>query len=221
MPIHDSPEPESPHVDTRMFEFVERRREEQARARRQRIQIVAIVALGLVGIILAVSNAILVSRLVARPLTPPVATPPLARSAAPVTPVEREPAARVAKSARVSDEPRERATPRLAEEPSTPEPSRGDEPVTREPSSDERPSLPDRVARATPRPAPASVRPPAPRESLSTAVETDPALRTARWMIHTYGPLDAEGKALAAARFYTGQEGAFWRRVVAHVRAER
>src|SRR5262245_41035452 len=91
MPIPDPFEPESPHIDTRMFEFVERRREEQARARRQRIQLVAIVALGLIGIVLTVSNAILVSRLIARPVTPPAVAPPPVRSAAPVTPVEREP----------------------------------------------------------------------------------------------------------------------------------
>ena len=60
-----------------------------------------------------------------------------------------------------------------------------------------------------------------PRESASLAVDVDPALRTARWMLHTYGPLDAEAKALAAAQFYSGDEGEFWRRVVAHVRAER
>ena len=75
---------------------------------------------------------------------------------------------------------------------------------------------PARVA-AVPDPA----RPSAAREALSTAVEMDPALRTARWMIRTYGPLDAEGKALAAAEFYTGEEGEFWRRVVAHVRTVR
>jgi len=40
-------------------------------------------------------------------------------------------------------------------------------------------------------------------------------------MIRTYGPLDAETKALAAAEFYTGDEGDFWHRVVSHVRAVR
>jgi hypothetical protein len=40
-------------------------------------------------------------------------------------------------------------------------------------------------------------------------------------MIHAYGPLEAEGKALGAAEFYTGEEGAFWRRVVGYVRTER
>ena len=40
-------------------------------------------------------------------------------------------------------------------------------------------------------------------------------------MLHAYGPLEAEGKALAAAEFYTGDDGVFWRRVVGYVRAER
>ena len=92
----------------------------------------------------------------------------------------------------------------------------------------ERPALPERStlsrrsARASQSPA-LSERPrpsPAP-ESLSPAADVDPALRTARWMIHAYGPLEAEGKALSAAEFYTGDDSAFWRRVVGYVRAER
>jgi hypothetical protein len=90
------------------------------------------------------------------------------------------------------------------------------------PPAGEPPALPARPARVASRSAPAqAARPGAPPESLSAGVETDPAVRTARWMIRTYGPLDAETKALAAAQFYTGEEGEFWRRVVAHVRAER
>jgi len=198
MAIPDLPEPESPHLDTRMLEFVERRREEQALKRRQRIQLVAIVALGLVGILLTVSNAVLVSRLVAGPVTPPVVAPPPVRSAAPAPPAPESESGSPSAAVR-SEPPAEPALP-----------------------ADDRPALPDRAARATARPAPPeSTRPRVAQESLSTAVETDPALRTARWMVHTYGALDAETKALAAAQFYTGEEGEFWRRVVAHVRAER
>lgn len=246
MPIPDWNEPDAPQTDTRMFEFVERRREEQARARRQRIQLVAIAALGLIGIVLTVSNAVLVSRLIARPVTPPAVLPPPARSAAPV---EREPAAgvssesalaataeptrpapapsRATKSSRVAaaTAPRDTSPPRAdAEREPAARESVTNEAMPREtvPPPDERPSLPERPTRTPARPAPlTSERVPAAREGLSTAVETDPALRTARWMIHTYGPLDAEGKALAASQFYTGEEGSFWRRVVAHVRAER
>ncbi len=217
MPIPDLPEPESPHADTRMLEFVERRREEQARARRQRIQIIAIIALGLIGIVLTVSNAVLVSRLVAPPVTPPIVAPPPVRSAAP--PVKQ------GESAEPSAEPEASSAsptsrPPAGDAPAAPAISAVEPPAA---ARDEPPALPERVTRPARRAAsaPESARPSAVRETLSSAVETDPALRTARWMIHTYGPLDAEGKALAAAEFYTGEEGDFWRRVVAHVRAER
>ena len=80
MPIPEHIEPE-PQVDTRMLEFVQRRREEQAVARRQRVQAIAITALGIIGIILTVSNAVLVSRLVARPVMSPPVVPAPVRSA--------------------------------------------------------------------------------------------------------------------------------------------
>jgi hypothetical protein len=241
MPISDLPDPESPHADTRMLEFVERRREEQARARRERIQIIAIIALGLIGIVLTVSNAVLVSRLVATPVTPPVVVPPPVRSAVPT----REPAEPPAPSAAA---PPKRTIPaKTARRGSTPSPqpsasassapsqgSEADAPAARPSESaapaasalppaavrEEPPALPERVTRS-PRHAVVPDQSPPSAETLASAVEMDPALRTARWMIRTYGPLDAEGKALAAAEFYSGEEGEFWRRVVAHVRAER
>jgi len=224
MPIPELPDYESSH-DTRMLEFVARRRE-QAQARRQRIQLIAIIALGLIGVVLTVSNAVLVSRLMARPVTPPVVLPPRVRSAPPSTSQAEtgdasSPAAGVSSESRTAA-PAPPARPRpsspvTAETPAVPPSAESSRPASAEP-----PALPERTARATPRAAvPESARPSAPRESLSPAVEVDPAIRTARWMIRTYGPLDAEGKALAAAEFYTGDEGAFWRRVVTHVRAER
>jgi len=217
MPIPDLPEPESPRMDTRMLDFVERRREEQALKRRQRIQLVAIVALGLVGIVLTVSNAVLVSRLVARPVTPPVVAPPPVRTAAPTPAPESESSS---PAAGVRSEPL--APPRAAIAPVPARVSSKPAPAEPAPAADDRPALPDRAARAAARLAPPeSTRPVIAHDSLSTAVETDPALRTARWMVHTYGALDAETKALAAAQFYTGEEGEFWRRVVAHVRGER
>jgi hypothetical protein len=243
MPIRDLPDPDAPEVDTRMLEFVARRREEHAQARRQRIQLIAIIALGLIGVVLTVSNAVLVSRLVARPATPPLVLPPRVRSAPPSTSAAEtgdagSPAAAVPSESRaaasapsnISTGPRANAAP-AARPPARPRPSSpvmAETPAVPPPAesvpaaSAEPPALPERTARTTSRaPMPESVRPSAPRESLSPAVEVDPAMRTARWMIRTYGPLDAEGKALAAAEFYTGDEGAFWRRVVAHVRAER
>jgi len=243
MPIRDLPDPESPQVDTRMLEFVARRRGEQAQARRQRIQLIAIIALGLIGVVLTVSNAVLVSRLIARPVTPPAVLPPRLRSA-PTSTSEVDsgdagsPAAGVpseSRTARPSPSSTPAAPPRAAATPAarTPARPRPSSPVMAEPpaapapaesaapAGPEPPALPERTSRAMSRAAvPDIVRPSVPRESLSPA-EVDPAVRTARWMIRTYGPLDAEGKALAAAEFYTGDEGAFWRRVVAHVRAER
>jgi len=227
MPIPELPDYESSH-DTRVLEFVARRREEQAHARRQRIQLIAIIALGLIGVVLTVSNAVLVSRLVARPVTPPVVLPPRVRSAPPAssqaeTGEASSPAAGVSSESRTAAPPPARprpSSPVTAQTPAVPPSAESSPPASAEP-----PALPERTertARATPRATvPESARPSAPRESLSPAVEVDPAIRTARWMIRTYGPLDAEGKALAAAEFYTGDEGAFWRRVVTHVRAER
>ena len=178
MPLPEPTEPESPQMDTRMVEFLERRRAEQAQARRQRVQLVAILALGLIAIGLTVSNAVLVSRLVAR--SAPPAGPTAPRASAPLEPPV--PVARALESPAASPAP---------------------VPVT--------PALP-------PRPAPAPG-PPAPAAPL--AAEGDPAQRTARWLVQAYGPLDAEGRALAAAEFYEGAERQFWRRVAAQVRRAR
>src|SRR5438128_1448994 len=98
MPIPEDIEPE-PQVDTRMLEFVQRRREEQAAARRQRVQAIAITALGIIGIILTVSNAVLVSRLVARPATPPTVIPPPVRPAPSAAREESPPATQAAPAA--------------------------------------------------------------------------------------------------------------------------
>jgi hypothetical protein len=268
-------------MDLRMLEFVERRRAEQARARRQRIQFVAIVGLGSIGIILAVANVMLVSRLVARPLSVPTGPSPVRSSSArapmapPATPATESaaPATEASTQPKASpsagpSEPMRAAPPTdvakpsssVARQPSST--SREPSSIARQPSSavrqpssvarqsssvasqssssarqpgrgddDEPPALPERSPRATSAngrvenaPAPeVRERPPlnVARESASMAVEADPAVRTARWMLQTYGPLDAEARALAAAEFYTGDEGDFWRRVVRHVRAER
>jgi hypothetical protein len=58
-------------------------------------------------------------------------------------------------------------------------------------------------------------------EALERAGEpasTDPAQRTARWLVDTYGRLEAENRAAVVAEFYTGEQAAFWRRVLANVR---
>jgi hypothetical protein len=252
MRMRNLPEPESPPIDTRMLEFVERRREEQARARRQRIQLIAIVALGVISIVLTISNALLVKRLLARPAMPPVVNAPAARSAAPAQPAEPSEAG---DSAARAPEPEAPWRPRVSasapavpaaptsrnETPAsrhdappiaratTPGDTRADERAAREgpgavdraPSiAPEPPALPERATGGS-RGAGVSerARAGASRDTLAS-VDTDPALRTARWMIQTHGRLDAETKALAAAQFYSGSEGAFWRRVVRYVRAE-
>jgi len=48
--------------------------------------------------------------------------------------------------------------------------------------------------------------------------ESDPARRTASWLIQTYGRLEAENRALIVAEFYSGERRAFWQRVLADVR---
>ena len=268
MRMRNLPEPESPPIDTRMLEFVERRREEQARARRQRIQLIAIIALGVISIVLTISNALLVKRLLARPAVPPVVNAPAARSAAPAQPAEpneagdstawapepetpepprsaapgspatRTPASRPRVSTSVPAVPtptsrnetpasRQDAPPTARE--TTPADTRADERAAREspvavdraPSiTPEPPALPERATGGS-RGAGVSERARAGASGDTLAsVDTDPARRTARWMIQTHGRLDAETKALAAAQFYSGSEGAFWRRVVRYVRAE-
>jgi hypothetical protein len=48
--------------------------------------------------------------------------------------------------------------------------------------------------------------------------DSDPARRTASWLVRTYGRLEAENRALIVAEFYSGERHAFWQRVLADVR---
>jgi len=48
--------------------------------------------------------------------------------------------------------------------------------------------------------------------------DSDPARRTASWLVRTYGRLEAENRALIVAEFYSGERRAFWQRVLADVR---
>jgi hypothetical protein len=50
------------------------------------------------------------------------------------------------------------------------------------------------------------------------AAASDPAQRTAIWLVHTYGRLEAENRALRVAEFYAGESRAFWQRVATDVR---
>jgi hypothetical protein len=48
--------------------------------------------------------------------------------------------------------------------------------------------------------------------------DSDPARRTASWLVQTYGRLEAENRALTVAEFYSGERRAFWQRVLTDVR---
>ena len=48
--------------------------------------------------------------------------------------------------------------------------------------------------------------------------DSDPARRTAGWLVQTYGRLEAENRARIVAEFYSGEQRAFWQRVLADVR---
>jgi len=48
--------------------------------------------------------------------------------------------------------------------------------------------------------------------------DSDPARRTASWLVRTYGRLEAENRALIVAEFYSGERYAFWQRVLADMR---
>lgn len=64
---------------------------------------------------------------------------------------------------------------------------------------------------------------PAPRPAIPevpATVETDSAQRTARWLVQTHGRLEAENRAAKVAEFYSGEQGAFWKRVLLNVRQE-
>jgi hypothetical protein len=48
--------------------------------------------------------------------------------------------------------------------------------------------------------------------------DSDPARRTANWLVRTHGRLEAENRALTVAEFYSGERRAFWQRVLTDVR---
>jgi cytoskeletal protein RodZ len=199
--IPDDVGPDTAQADGKLIEFIERRREEQARNRRQRLQLIVIACLGVIGLLLTVSNAVLVSRLLARRSVPP-ATAPLSpvRGAtlvtATVTPPE--PVA----------EPAASPPPESVAEPAA---SRPREPVAEAAASPPAPSE-ERVERTAPQQRTA-VLPRSPTPTLTVTSETDSARRTARWLVEMYGPLEAKRRALAAAQFYSGEDSLFWRRV--------
>lgn len=61
-----------------------------------------------------------------------------------------------------------------------------------------------------------AISPPGP--ALEPQTDPDPARRTASWLVQNYGRLEAENRALVVAEFYSGEQRAFWQRVVTEVR---
>lgn len=204
-----------------LLEFLDERRQRQAQQRRQRALAIATGALSVIAAILAVSNLILLRQIAGPQPVRVVASPPDSPpSAAP--PTSTRPAARHAPApppsaaASAPDEPSPPALP--------PAPARRDSsapaaapptPRSAQPRSEPEPSLP---SPSFPASAPSGV-----VDGRPLPVETeepDPARRTARWLVQTYGRLDAESRAARVVDFYSGQERAFWRRVLAAVRSE-
>ena len=226
MPIPEDVGPSAPQADSRLIAYVERRREEEARVRRQRWQLIAIACLGGIVVILTVSNAVLLSRLLARPPVPPVVA--LAPVTAPARPSAPAPASAPApEGPSPTAPPADAPAPPAAAIPPAAAPTADTASLT--PPSEGPLVLPEprtpQAARTTRSPVatrpPATALPSSSADPAALAGDTDPARRTARWLVDTYGPLEAEGRALTVAEFYTGADREFWRRVAHHVRADR
>jgi predicted lipid-binding transport protein (Tim44 family) len=193
MPISDRDEPEAPQAGADLIEFLDQRRQRQAQQGRQRVLVGVTVALSMVTVMLALSNVMLLKR-IAFPPAPRIVAPapatPLSAPGTPATPPPAPPRSAQGPPANPAPGPRQPAAPADA-----PAPSPGD---------------------ASPPPQPMNL----PMPSTTPAEEADPARRTARWLVQTYGRLDAETRAARVAEFYSGEERAFWRRVLAGVQSE-
>lgn len=190
MPVPDHDERKGSQADAGLLEYIDRRRLHQVRERRQRTLMRTTVALGLLAAILAVSNVILLNRLNA-----PSEAPPPAGVASATLATTPEPAGPAAPPAVQAPEP-------VAIAPQAAAPA--------SPST----SAPAGSAESAPTPGPA-VRAPMPATALE---EDDSALRTARWLVQTHGRIEAEERVAKVAEFYTGEQGAFWQRVLLNVR---
>jgi outer membrane biosynthesis protein TonB len=209
MPITERDEPEESRADAAgLLEYIDRRRLHQARQRRQRLLIAAIATLGLVAAMLAVSNMILLKRLSTRAQTPP---PAAVATAPPSAPAPERPA-------ETSPPPATPAPPAPAAATTTPSPE-ARAPI--QPSPPAAPVPPPVPSAPPPVPsAPPTASAPPVTASAPAAADGDPAQRTARWMVETHGRIEAENRAARVAEFYTGEERAFWRRVLLNVRQE-
>jgi hypothetical protein len=233
MPIPDS---RTPGADAALLRFIERRRRRRARHRRQLMLLGATTALGLIVFTVAMVSQRL-SRSGPTPAATIVARPPAAPAPRPAAQAETPPprSATATPSAPVAERvpdgrPDTRTTPATSEPPAAREPqtrtstagaellpAREAEPVASAPTEQAARKAETAVAPVAlvPRrgePAPATPEPP---------VELDPAARTARWYLQTYGRVEAENRVAMVEEFYSGEQRAFWRRVLADVRQTR
>jgi hypothetical protein len=185
-----------------LLEYMDRSRLHRVRQRRrQRILMRTTLALGLIAAVLAVSNVMLLNRLNAASEAPPPA-----RVATAVPALRPELAAPAPSSETPAPLPAARAPEPVAIAPgpaaSAPPPGA---------------SAPAASARLAPTLGPAAVGTPVP---VTVAEEGDSARRMARWLVQTYGRAEAENRVTEVAEFYSGEEGAFWRRVLLNLRQE-
>jgi hypothetical protein len=237
MPIPDS---RAPEADAALLRFIERRRRRRARHRRQLMLLGATTALGLIVFTVAMVSQRLsrsgltpTATVVARPPVAPAPAPrPAARAAepAPSRPATATPSAPVAERAPDSqpDARARQATtePPAAREPETRTSTAGVElPAVREPESlASTPVEPEATRKPETSMAPVALVPrrveSAPASPLEPS-DLDPATRTARWYLQTYGRVEAENRVAMVEEFYSGEQRAFWRRVLADVRQTR
>ena len=186
-------EREESQADAGLLEYIDRRRLYEVRQRRQRVLVGTVIGLGALAAVLAVSNVILFTRLNAGSEAPPPAS---VASAPPAAPVPEAPA-----PAAPSPPP-----------PAAPAPG---------PVAPATPPTPDSAVEAPP---PAALAAPVPPGSARRATaaddEGDSARRTAQWLVQTHGRIEAENRAAKVAEFYSGEQGAFWHRVLLNVRQE-
>jgi hypothetical protein len=232
MPMSDRVRSRSPQADRELLEYIDRRRRVQARQRRQLIMLGTFAAVGLIGLTIAAASLLFYNRRPAAPAatvaTAPPAQPPEASAVpSPTATPPTAPPEPAAPAASTDAAPSSTSAPPAVEpDRGLPPPSAGEpRPAVRESASKRRAAM--RESSADPRSAvreSASAPRPAVRESTTeSSAGTDPAQRTADWLVRTYGPLEAENRALVVAEFYSGERRAFWRRVAAGVRqtAER
>lgn len=204
MAVPGRTESDTRHDDHEFSRFREQRRRRQARERRRRI----VVVVAAVGALVAGSAAVVTVIRLAREAAPRA---PVSVATAPV-PVSTPRLDRPSRSPVTVPQPDATAAEREAPSPGSPSASAiGTD--REKPSS---PTPPGSLPPASPPPRPRVVTPGPIEEPPSSG---DPARRTAAWLVQTYGGLEAENRAAVVAEFYSGEERAFWQRVLGEVRS--